>query len=99
MINWIELIEQEMQERHDSWDEAVELHLEGEIVSRSLIKSHPHMTKEFHDGFGSSEGVVFTLFTERHVYFPAVYDGSEWVASVPRNPPEQPTPTCHVGGQ
>jgi hypothetical protein len=52
---------------------------------------------EFDDGYGGSEGVPFTVWTKQRVYFPAVYDGSEWVASVSRHPDGQPTK--HIGGE
>ena len=51
---------------------------------------------EFDDGYGGTEGVPFTLWTEDRVYFPVQYDGSEWVASVPRFPCDEKTE--HVGG-
>lgn len=51
----------------------------------------------FHCGYGHSEGPRFTAWTVNRVYFPVVYDGSEWVASVPRNPCDEVTE--HVGGQ
>jgi hypothetical protein len=52
---------------------------------------------EFESGFGTSEGPAFTAWTATRVYFPVVYDGSEWVGSAPRNPCDE---ACeHVGGQ
>lgn len=38
----------------------------------------------------------FTLWTKNRVYFPAVYDGDEWVHSVPRHPNNEATEP--VGG-
>lgn len=38
----------------------------------------------------------FTAWGIKRVYFPAHYDGRQWVASVPRNPGEEVT--NHVGG-
>lgn len=52
---------------------------------------------EFDDGYGGSEGKPFTIWTHDRVYFPAVYDGAEWVGSVPRHPCDEAT--GHVGGQ
>jgi hypothetical protein len=43
---------------------------------------------EFYDGFGGTEGVPFTAWGEKFVYFPIRYDGAEWVGSAPRNPCE-----------
>ena len=50
----------------------------------------------FDAGYGSSHGPQFTAWTADRVYFPVVYDGAEWVGSVPRNPCGQATE--HVGG-
>lgn len=41
-------------------------------------------------------GLHFTLWTEKRVYFPGVYDNFEFVASVPRNPCDEETEP--VGG-
>ena len=52
---------------------------------------------EFDSDWGSHEGQPFTAWTERRVYFPVVYDGSEWVGSAPRDPCDE---ACtHVGGE
>ena len=51
---------------------------------------------KFDPGYGGTNGVPFTLWTEDYVYFPAKYDGSEWVEGVPRNPCD--IATKHVGG-
>lgn len=55
------------------------------------------MDVEFDDGYGTSEGVPFTAWSQNRVYFPVVYDGAEWVGSVPRNPCDEET--IHLGGQ
>lgn len=52
----------------------------------------------FDNGYGGSEGQIFCAWSKDWVYFPAVYDGSEWVERVRRNP----TPgyvKAHVGGE
>lgn len=51
---------------------------------------------EFDDGYGGTEGPSFTAWSENYVYFPACYDGSEWIATVPRNPIN--IATEHIGG-
>lgn len=51
---------------------------------------------EFYSEYGTESGKPFTLWTKDRVYFPACYDGSEWVASVPRNPCDEIT--RHIGG-
>jgi len=44
------------------------------------------MDEEFDDGAGGPEGRPFTAWSLDTVFFPIVYDGSEWVGSAPRNP-------------
>ena len=51
---------------------------------------------EFLDRQGHGYSEPFTLWTATRVYFPARYDSSQWVESVPRNPCDQATE--HVGG-
>jgi len=59
--------------------------------------SDEELNKEFDSGYGMGEGCMFTAWSTNRVYFPVVYDGSEWVGSAPRNPCEE---SCrHVGGQ
>lgn len=55
------------------------------------------LQKEFDDGYGGSEGEHFTAWGEVYVYFPVVYDGSEWVGYAPRNVCN--TAMRHVGGE
>jgi hypothetical protein len=52
---------------------------------------------EFDNGYGGSEGPQVLIWTEERVYFPAVYDGSEWLGSAPRNPTTEGQ--AHVGGE
>ncbi len=84
--NWKELIQHEMNKRKETFDD---------VVSSTLTEEK--LLKEFYCGFGGSEGAPFTLWTTNRVYFPAVYDGSEWVESVSRNPDGKPT--SHIGGE
>lgn len=55
------------------------------------------MDKEFDNGYGGSEGIPFTAWSSQRVYFPCIYDGREWVNSVPRNPCDERT--GHIGGE
>ena len=48
-----------------------------------------------HLGYGDPEGCSFTVWTKDRVYFPAWYDSSEWITSVPRDPCDEAT--AHVG--
>lgn len=86
MDNWKDLILEEMERHEESW---------GDIQYSTLTDEEAE--GKFDSGYGLSEGVCFTLWTENRVYFPAVYDGSEWAESVPRHPCNEKTP--HVGGQ
>ena len=86
MTNWKELIQEEMKNHNETFEDVVECTLTEEGLQLS-----------FNDGFGGSEGTPFTLWTTHRVYFPVVYDGAEWVGSVSRNPDGKPT--SHLGGQ
>jgi hypothetical protein len=85
MATWKELIEAEMEDRGEGWVD----------VEASTL-SEEELDLVFDDGYGSRDGTPFTIWTKLRVYFPAVYDGGEWVASVARNPDGKATP--HVGG-
>ena len=85
MSNWKILIESEMESR----DETL-----ADLVSNTLTELD--MLEEFDSGYGCSEGKPFTAWSEKNVYFPLCYDGSEWVGSVSRNP--DGVPTYHQGG-
>lgn len=80
MATWRQLIKDELKTRGDSWDN---------IVSMTLTKVE--LDKEFDACFGGINGIPFTVWTKNSVYFPVVYDGSEWVGSVSRNPDGLPT--------
>jgi hypothetical protein len=86
MSNWKDLIQEEMQEHEETFEDVVECTLNDE-----------ELLVEFNDGFGCSEGEPFTLWTKNRTYFPVVYDGAEWAKSVSRNPDGKPT--SHFGGQ
>lgn len=85
-VTWRELIEESMSSRHETW---------ADIESCTLTDDQLDM--KFDNGFGGTEGVPFTIWTANRVYFPACYDGSEWVVSVSRHPDGKPT--LHVGGE
>lgn len=83
-VSWRQLISREMRNVEDP----------GPLIACTLTEEELDVV--FYDGFGVAEGKPFTAWTERRVYFPAMYDGSVWVASVPRNPCDEATE--HVGG-
>ena len=85
MESWKSMMEEEMKSHDDSWDN---------VVSCTLTEEE--LRESFDDDFGGQEGKPFTVWTETRVYFPAIYDGAEWVESVSRNPDGKPT--GHVGG-
>ena len=83
--NWRKLIEVELKKQEESW---------VDVVSCTLLEKE--LDEEFNpDGFEGPEGKPFTLWTHDRVYFPACYDGAEWVSSVSRLP--DAVPTEHVG--
>ena len=86
MATWRELILDEMKENSETWHDLI-----------ACTLSTAELDEEFDCGYGLSEGKPFTLWTRKRVYFPVVYDGSEWVGSVPRNPCNKATQ--HFGGQ
>lgn len=55
------------------------------------------MKTQFDTGFGFQEGKSFIAWGEKYVYFPIIYDGSEWIEFVPRNPTKDYDP-YHFGG-
>ena len=83
MATWRKLIEDFLDEKGDT------------LVATTL--SQAELDKEFNSGYGGSEGVPFTAWSEDWVYFPGVYDGDEWVDRVPRNPCD--IKTNHIGGE
>lgn len=85
-VNWKTLLVEAMEKRGETLTD---------IESNTM--SEDEMLKEFDCGFGGSNGIPFTVWTKNAVYFPAVYDGAEWVDSVSRNPDGEPTQ--HIGGQ
>ena len=82
---WRKEITDEMKIRGDSFSTATCTLTEDELDT------------VFGNGFGGSEGKPFTCWTKARVYFPVVYDGAEWVGSVPRNPCDEAS--SHWGGQ
>lgn len=86
LTTWRKQITIEMERRGEEWKDVVSCTLEEDSLN---IK--------FYDGYGTSCGTPFTLWTQERVYFPVVYDGAEWVESVSRNP--DGIATEHVGGQ
>lgn len=103
MSTWREMIEVEAR---DTGDDIAGLVVYPETVLWPIgyyddeplegATQQPTLDVQFDNGYGLIDGPNFTAWSERRVYFPVDYDGSEWVASVPRNPAE--VATKHVGG-
>lgn len=104
MNTWRKMISEEMKEQGETWDDVESLvfkarkkwHEDDNEGDPDPLDNKACLDHQFHDGYGGEEGLPFTLWTKERVYFPVVYDGSEWVASVPRNPNGEATE--HVGG-
>jgi hypothetical protein len=82
---WREELTEVMREHGESW---------GDVEACTLDDAALDVV--FYAGMGGIGGEPFTLWTRARVYFPATYDGGEWVASVPRHPCSEATK--HVGG-
>lgn len=85
MTSWKVLLKAEMSSRGES---------EEDVVASTLTPQQEN--RRFDAGYGGTEGCAFTVWTKTRVYFPACYDGSEWVDSVSRNP--DGVATGHIGG-
>lgn len=86
MTTWRKALGIAFADSKDSWENVEAMTLTEEQLDRP-----------FDDGYGGSDGDPFTLWTKDHVFFPAVYDGAEWVAYVSRHPDGMPT--GHIGGE
>lgn len=84
-MNWRDAIAEEVKHNDDNLDDLV------------CTLTDDELDEKFDGGFGGSEGKPFTAWTKDFVYFPVVYDGAEWVGSVPRNPCN--IASCHKGGE
>lgn len=85
MTNWKERITATLTDCGETWKDV-----------ESCTLTDDEMAESFNSGFGGTEGLPFTVWTVKRVYFPICYDGSEWVGSVARNPDGKPTE--HQGG-
>ena len=84
ITTWRELIVKQLNSRNETWDDV-----------EACTLSQEELLREFNPGHGVEEGSPFTVWTKDRVYFPACYDGAEWVVSVARNPDGKAT--YHVG--
>jgi len=78
----------------ESWKEMLD-NFEDKIIACTLTEDELNI--RFNSGFGGSEGACFTAWSKEYVYFPVVYDGSEWIDRVHRNPCD--IAKNHCGGE
>ena len=73
-----------------NWKQELEKEIRSlgeDITSLATTLTEEEMTREFDgESYGLNSGGSFTAWTTNYVYFPATYDGTEWVESVPRDP-------------
>tara|TARA_R110002012_G_scaffold318308_1_gene536366 strand:+ start:16958 stop:17203 length:246 start_codon:yes stop_codon:yes gene_type:complete len=81
-MNWKDYIEEQVKKHNDK------------LVYCTLTEKEALV--EFDEGYGIEQGKAFTAWGVDRVYFPVMYDGAEWVDSVPRDPCNEAT--MHVGG-
>ena len=93
MRTWRQLIEYAMQ--GDQWDKGT-----GDKIEDILVIDPPDLDLDlkFDAGYGGTCGHSFYAWTEKFVYFPVCYDGSEWVGFVPRGPVTTEIEPQHWGG-
>jgi hypothetical protein len=90
MANWYK----ELQEIHATHG-IIGIAYKGQLHP-SIEAIQKEIDYDFDAGYGAEEGFAFTAWTADRVYFPACYDGSEWITWVPRNPCNEDT--SHIGG-
>lgn len=83
--SWKEMLDEAFADNGESW---------ADVESNTMTLEE--MEKVFDTDYGGTEGCEFTVWTKKSVYFPACYDGSEWIGRVSRHPDGKPTP--HIGG-
>jgi hypothetical protein len=83
--NWKEMLIEAFKETGDNFDNL------KTTLSKEELETY------FDSGYGCSQGEPFTAWGDNYVYFPVVYDGSEWIGFAPRNVCD--IKTEHWGGQ
>lgn len=84
MTTWKELIQDALRETGERFEQ-----LTSTLTSNQWYD-------EFDAGHGRPEGIPFTAWGPKYVYFPVVWDGKEWVGYAPRWVSDRPTQ--HQGG-
>ncbi len=96
-MNWRTSLERALLDMEDELELLVVQERGRPMRPQAVPIDHPIFDREFDGGYGGSEGCYFTAWGQLYVYFPTVYDGSEWISFVPRNPCLQAT--SHIGGE
>ncbi len=94
LTTWRKELTRAFKQNGDSWDD-VERITWGEAEDPLFnleegieCKGDEWLDYEFNSGLGGEESAPFWLWTQSYVYFEGSYDGSQWVAWVPRHPCE-----------
>ena len=85
MDNWYKMLKEIMEEDKEDFSQ------------KKCTLTDEELKIEFDSGYGGSEGVPFTAWGKKWVYFPIVYDGSEWIGHAPRFPCK--ISMSHQGGE
>lgn len=86
---WRELLEHAMKKHGETTEDVtVVIFAVGPVkkTADSLDATKGFFDQSFDSGYGLKNGRPFRVWTDNRVYFPADYDGSEWVESVSRHP-------------
>lgn len=80
-----------------TWQKQLDLATEGDEIIARAPDDMRVWNEEFDAGYGTSHGKDILAWSSDYVYFPVVYDGSEWIERAPRNP--RSDGQHHVGGE
>ena len=76
LTTWRKKLDSLFKEYGDAWENI-------ESVNSIMV---PWLDIVFEAGFGIANPTPFILWTQKFIYFSAVYDGAHWVEIIPRNP-------------
>lgn len=99
MTNWRTMILDRMTQEFESFDDVISMVWDEQTSvynSSEFVDSETELDRKFNNDFGRIKGRAFLIHTHKNIYFPAAYDGSEWVECLPRNPVSDYKPS-HVG--
>ncbi len=69
-----------------SWSELIESEMTKNGDSSVLVRVNGDISTRFSGGYGGVYKAEWVLWTDTHVYIPAIFDGKPSVVSVPRAP-------------